>query len=36
MKGGYIWDKGKPGWGIEVNEKEAANLRSPPEDLKGI
>lgn len=24
MKDGYIWDNGKPGWGIEVNEKEAA------------
>jgi mannonate dehydratase len=24
MKDGYLWDNGKPGWGIEVNEKEAA------------
>jgi mannonate dehydratase len=35
MKDGYLWVNEKPGWGIEINEKEAANAPFATSPLNG-
>jgi mannonate dehydratase len=35
MRDGYLWVNEKPGWGIEIDEKEAAKAPFKEDNLNG-